>query len=127
MHWSKRIVFLFTLLAFLSNLALALPTETNPHIQLNKDLNNKAQYEKHKPSEPCWLAVEAQEELEEAELEADLKNEFSTDLLTGYTAFPAFQNTFQPYFYTTKYLPGAVRNWGWSSISLNIFFQVFRI
>lgn len=128
MHWSKRIVFLFTLLAFLSNMAFALPVSPGL-LQPNQTRDQKAQLEKHQDPALSWFATEALEELEEAEYESepDLKASLTSDQLVFHQVEFTDHQYHLPYIVPTKYRPGAIRNWSWSSISLNIFFQVFRI
>ncbi|MFM8963615.1 MAG: hypothetical protein ACKOGD_07225 [Sphingomonadales bacterium] len=128
MHWSKRVVFLVTLLAFLSNMAFALPANTG-FLKPNGNPDQKAQLEKHQDPALSWFAAEALEELEEAEFEsdADLKASLTSDqwnlnrfVLTHYH---------NPHYYLapTKYRPGAVTNWSWLKVPIIIYFQDFRI
>ncbi len=128
MHWSKRFVFLLTLLAFLSNMAFALPVSPGL-LQPDQTLDQKAQLEKHQNPALSWFATEALEELEEAEYESepDLKASLTSDQLVFHQVVFTDHQYHNPYIAPTKYRPGVVGNWRWSKLSITIFFQVFRI
>lgn len=131
MHWSKRFVFLLTLLAFLSNMAFALPynLEVATRLQTHQKLNQAIKH--HTSSDFKFLVFEAQEESEEFEIEcqtkSDLKKQFTctqfAQKFLGYT-FHQFPDETP---LRTKYYPGAIRNWNWSTVPVTIYFQVFRI
>jgi hypothetical protein len=130
MHWSKRVIFFVTLVAFLSNLAFGMSL---PQVQQHNDKVAATQADhsqfKHSSNEQLSFSTcEFLEEIEEAEQEADfdefLHHEkqaiFNQDCSVG-----LFDNNFHEKTHP-EFTGRNFRNWLYKN-SISIHFQVFRI
>ena len=129
MHWSKRLVFFLTLLAFLSNLALANASNLTKKEKLPSVKHGQKQFNSISNQEPLWLFTEAQEEFEESEFESD--HNLDLDLI-----LPIFQSSCGLELHTTlprtssielNFSDGMVQLWSRSFQKIIIYNQVFRI
>ena len=129
MHWSKRLVFFLTLLAFLSNLALANASNLTKKEKLPSVKHGQKQFNSISNQEPFWLFTEALEEFEESEFESD--HNLDLDLI-----LPIFQSSFGLELHTTlprtssielNFSDGMVQLWSRSFQKIIIYNQVFRI
>lgn len=130
MHWSKRVIFFFTLVAFLSNLAfsMSLPLVQKHNNRVVATRADHSHY-KHPSNEQFSIsACEFLEEIEEAEQETDF-DEFSLhekqSIFNQHCSFVFFDTNF----YETAHPEFTGRNfcnWLYKN-RLIIHFQVFRV
>lgn len=131
MHWSKRLVFLLTLFAFLSNLSfgMAIPgVRSTQHAGLSiSSAQDKFQQKSNKDF--AMSTCECLEEIEESELESDADPCADTKDLAcavqGFIDFYLQQNN--DHQRTATFQLGEFRTWLWSSQKVIVHFQVFRI
>lgn len=129
MHWSKRLLFFLTLLAFLSNLALANASHLTKKEKLPSVKHGQKQFNGISNQEPLWLCTEAQEEFEESEFESDHHLDFDLEfpidpIYLGsklLTSIPNVCNT------QLNFSAGLVQLWCRSFQKIIIYNQVFRI
>lgn len=129
MHWSKRLLFFLTLLAFLSNLALANASNLTKKEKLPSVKHGQKQFNGISNQEPLWLFTEALEEFEESEFESDHHLDF--DLVVPIVpiylggklliSIPKACNT------QLNFSAGLVQLWCRSFQKIIIYNQVFRI
>lgn len=131
MHWSKRLVFLLTLVAFLSNLSFGM---TIPGVRSTQQAGlsiSSAQdkFQQKSNKDFAMTTCECLEEIEESELESDLDPGSATKdptcAVQGFIGFYLQQNN--DHQHAAKFQVGAFRTWLWSNQKVIVHFQVFRI
>jgi len=134
MHWSKRAVFLITLVAFLSNLAYGMSLPVGPKLNQKETAQqlNQAQY-KHPSNEYLSFATcEFLEEIEEAEQESEQEADLDFCSVSNHPlgiceashsfVFPLIQHECKH----PEFDGNSFRNWLYKN-NISIYFQVFRI
>ena len=128
MHWSKRGVFLITLVAFLSNLAFGMAV---PNVQESTHSKGKPGFEclQKSHAELTFSAFETLEELEELEQETDLDSDAASKVVYRQNLSSIFADC---YFQKCPeqgalYEQDAFRTWLWLKQAIYTHFQVFRI
>jgi hypothetical protein len=134
MHWSKRAVFLITLVAFLSNLAFGMSLPVGPKLNQKATAQqlNQAQY-KHPSNEYLsFVTCEFLEEIEEAEqdTEQETDHDFCIDSKNQSGIFQGHHSFVYSRIHDgckhPKYAANIFRNWLYKN-NIFIHFQVFRI
>lgn len=130
MHWSKRVIFFVTLVAFLSNLAfgMSLPLDQQAHDHFANEKADHAHYKHPSNEHPTFSACEFLEETEEAEQEADF------DEFTVIEQQSIVHQCFSDFFFDTGFNENThpeftgknFRNWLYNH-HIFVHFQVFRI
>ncbi len=130
MHWSKRVIFFVTLIAFLSNLAfgMSLPQDQRGNDQIAITQAEHAQF-KHPSNEYSpFSTCEFLEEIEEAEQEADF-DEYSVFEQQSIDHQLSADGYFDTNCHETphpEFTGRNFRNWLYKN-NIGIHFQVFRI
>jgi hypothetical protein len=129
MHWSKRLVFFLTLLAFLSNLALANAVNLTKKEKLPSVKHGQKQFNAISNQEPLWLFTEAQEEFEESEFESDhnLDLDLIPPIVPIYLDWELLSSIPKACTTQLNYNAGLVQLWCRSFQKIIIYNQVFRI
>lgn len=131
MHWSKRLVFLLTLVAFLSNLSfgMAIPGFRSTQQARLSVSSTHHKFQQKSDKDLTVNTCECLEEIEESELESDADPCADTKDLTcavqGFIDFYLQQNN--DHRHAATFQLGAFRTWLWSNQKVIVHFQVFRI
>lgn len=131
MHWSKRLVFLLTLVAFLSNLSfgMAIPGIKSTQQAGLSISSTQDKFQQKSNKDFAMSTCECLEEIEESELESDVDPCAATKDLTcavqGFLNFYLQQNN--DHQCAATFQLGAFRTWLWSNQKIIVHFQVFRI
>lgn len=134
MHWSKRAVFLITLVAFLSNLAFGMSLPVGPKLnqKATAQEENQAQYKHPSNEHLSFSTCEFLEEIEEAEQDAEQEtdHDFCIDSKNQSGIFQGHHSFVYSRIHDgckhPKYAANIFRNWLYKN-TISIYFQVFRI
>jgi hypothetical protein len=127
-HWTKRSIFLVTLVAFLSNLAFGMSVfkVQEPTRSLG---STGPKFQQKSSADLTFSAFEALEELEEFEQETDLDSDADSKVVysQNYHSFTTGLHVQKGPPKSAVFEQDAFRTWLWLKQSIFIHFQVFRI